>query len=218
MSEMPCSIQDWEQAIKQIRSVMAARINVDNQGEIEEVHILAGSGRAPKQIVRDVESMLIAQFNLQIDHKKISVVQVGEEEDEGTFAITEPTRPQLVGVTIGTINGMAEVKVELLTGDKLTQGDAQGPSSSHNKLRLFVESTLKALTPLISDKFLFVTEDVRITQLAKQQVALVSITMVTSMGEQSLTGCALVRSDDREAVVKATLDAVNRKLRFPIKR
>ncbi|MDR3539664.1 MAG: hypothetical protein P4L69_01645 [Desulfosporosinus sp.] len=218
MSEMPCSIQDCEQAIKQIRSVMAARINVNYQGEIEEVHILASSGRFPKQIARDVESVLIAQFNLQIDHKKISVAQIGDEEEEGTLAIMESTRPRLVGVTLGTVNGMAEVKVELLTGDKHTKGSAQGPSSSHNKLRLFVDATLAALSPLILDKFLFVTEDVGITQLAKQQIALVSITLVASVGEQSLTGCALVRNDDREAVVKATLDAVNRKLRFPIKR
>ncbi|MDP4128491.1 MAG: hypothetical protein Q8912_16365, partial [Bacillota bacterium] len=100
------------------------------------------------------------------------------------------------------------------TGDKLIEGLAQGPSSTHNKLRLFVEATIKALTPLISDKFLFVTEDVVITQLAKQQIALVSITMIAPTGEQSLTGCALIKNDDREAVVKATLDAVNRKLQL----
>ena len=213
MSEMSCPIQDWEQAIKQIKSVIAARIKVNNQGEIEEVHILAGSGRAPKQIVRDVESILIAQFDLQIDHKKVSVAQVEDDED-GTFAIVESTRPKLAGVTLRTINGLAEVKVELLTGDKIIEGIAQGPSSAHNKSRLFVEATLKALSPLTLDKFLFVAEDVGITQLAKQQIALVSITSITSAGEQSLTGCALVRNDDREAVVKATLDAVNRNLRF----
>jgi len=213
MSEMSCPIQDWEQAIKQIKSVIAARIKVNHQGEIEEVHILAGSGRAPKQIARDIESILVAQFVLQIDHKKISVAQVEDDED-GTFAIVESTRPKLVGVTLRTVNGMAEVKVELLTGDKIIEGIAQGPSSVHNKLRLFVEATLQALSPLTLDKFLFVTEDVGISQLAKQQIALVSITLITSGGEQSLTGCALVRNDDREAVVKATLDAVNRKLRF----
>ena len=213
MPEMSYPIQDWEQAIKQIKSVIAARIKVDSQGEIEEVHILAGSGRAPKQIVRDVESILVAQFDLQIDHKKISVAQVEDDED-GTFAIVESTRPKLAGVTLKTVNGMAEVRVELLTGDKIIEGIVQGPSSVHNKLRLLVEATLKALSPLTLDKFLFVTEDVGITQLAKQQIALVSITLITSAGEQSLTGCALVRNDDREAVVKATLDAVNRKLRF----
>ena len=213
MPEMSSAIQDWEQAVKQIKSVIAARIKVDHQGEIEEVHILAASGRAPKQIVRDVESILVAQFDLQIDHKRISVAQVEDDED-GTFAIVESTRPKLVGVTLRTVNGMAEVKVELLTGDKIIEGIAQGPSSAHNKLRLFVEATLQALSPLTLDKFLFVTEDVGITQLAKQQIALVSITLITTAGEQSLTGCALVRNDDREAVVKAALDAVNRKLRF----
>ncbi len=213
MSDVTSSVQDWEQAIKQIKSVIAARINVNNQGEIEEVHILASSGRAPKQVVRDVESTLVAQFDLQIDHKKISVAQV-EDDEEGTIAIVESTRPKLVGLTLRTVNGMAEVKVELLTGDKIILGLAEGPSSSHNKLRLSVEATLKALAPLTMDKFQFVTEDVGITQLAKQQIALVSITLIASVGEQSLTGCALVRNDDQEAVVKATLDAVNRKLRF----
>jgi len=112
-----------------------------------------------------------------------------EDDEDGTFAIVESTRPKLVGVTLRTVNGMAEVKVELLTGDKIIEGIAQGPSSAHNKLRLFVEATLKALSPLTLDKFLFVTEDVGITQLAKQQIALVSITLITSAGEQSLTGC-----------------------------
>lgn len=213
MSEMTFSVQDWEQAIKQIKSVIAARINVTNLGDIEEVHVLAGSGRSPKQVVRDVESVLVAQFGLQIDHKKISVAQVGDD-DESALAVLESTRPKLVGVTLRTVNGMAEVKVELLTGDKVIEGLAEGPSSAYNKLRLFVEATLKALAQLTMEKFLFVAEDVGITQLAKQQIALVSITLIASTGEQSLTGCALVRNDDREAVVKATLDAVNRKLKF----
>jgi len=210
MSDVESSIQGWEQAIKQVKSVIAARINVNSEGEIEEVHILAGSGRAPKQIVRDIESILVAQFDVQIDHKKISVAQV-EDDEEATLATVESTRPKLVGVTLRTVNGMAEVIVELLAGDKIIEGLAQGPSTSHNNLRLFVEATLKALSPLTLDKYIFVTEDVRITQLVKQQVVLVSITLITSAGEQSLVGCALVRSDEREAVVKATLDAVNRK-------
>ncbi|SHH28330.1 hypothetical protein [Desulfosporosinus lacus] len=210
MSEMPYPIKDWEQAIKQVKSVVAARININQLGEIEEVHILAGSGRVPKQIVRDVESILAAQFDLQIDHKKISVAQL-EENEKGNSAIEVSNRLKLVGVTLRTVNGMAEVKVEMLKGDTLLEGLAEGPSSSHNKLRLFVEATLKALEPLNSG-LLFVTEDVGIIQLAKQHIALVSITLIASTGEQSLTGCAIVKNDDREAVVKATLDAVNRKL------
>ncbi|MFZ3102620.1 MAG: hypothetical protein WA113_10575 [Desulfitobacteriaceae bacterium] len=214
MSDSTGSSEEWEQALRQIKLVVAVRINVNSQGEIDEIHILAASGRAPKQIVRDVESILAAQFGIQVDHKKISVAQV-EEDEEVTPSIIELTRTKLVGVTLRTVNGMAEVKVELLIGKKLIEGTAQGPSTSYNKSRLFVEATIQALIPLTLDKCVFVTEDVIITQLAKHQIALVSITLIESTREQSLVGCAPVRSDDREAVVKATLDAVNRKIRFP---
>lgn len=205
--------ENCEQAIRQVRSVVAARINANDQGVIEEIHILAGPGRSPKQIVRDVESVLVAQFNLTVDHKKISIAQVEEDEDAAPLQ-PEFKRPKLVGVTLRTVGSMAEARVELLVGDQTVEGVAQGPSSSHNKLRLFVDTTIKALAPLTLDKYVFVTEDVSINSLAKHHVAQVALSLVSSSGEESLVGCALVRSDDREAVVKATLDAINRKLKF----
>ncbi|MDA8440856.1 MAG: hypothetical protein M0Z55_00555 [Peptococcaceae bacterium] len=207
------SLGAYEQAIKQVKSVIAARIKTNRDGEIEEVHVLAGPGRNPKQIVRDIESVLEAQFDLQVDHKKISVAQV-EDEDQLSVETPEMIRPKLVGVTLRTINSMAEAKVELSAGPQLLYGTITGPATSHNKLRLFVEATIQALATLTLESCMFVAEDVVITNVAKHQVAMVVITLVNSTGEQSLSGCAMVRSDDREAVVKATLDAVNRKLKF----
>lgn len=202
----------YEQAIKQIRSVLGARIKASAEGEIEEIHVLADSSRNPKQIVRDVESILITQFEVEIDHKKVSVVQV--DDDETTVALPEQIRPKLVSVTIRTVQATAEVKVELLAGEKLLEGIAQGRSSSYNKLRLFAEATIQALALITLEKLIFVTEDVNINSLGKYQVAQVAITLITPSGEQTLVGCAIVKSDDREAVVRATLDAVNRKLWF----
>jgi hypothetical protein len=214
MTDLMSISEQWEQALRQIKAVTAVRINVNNLGEIEEIHILAGAGRPPKQIVRDIESTLEAQFGIQVDHKKISVAQV-EEDQEGAVSLTEYSRPKLVGISLKTASGSAEVKVELLIGEKSIEGVAQGPSSSYNRLRLFAEATIKALAPLTMDNYLFVMEDVKITHLARKQIALVSVTMMASGGEQSLAGCAYVKNDDREAVVKATLDAVNRTIRFP---
>ncbi len=205
------SLADYEQALKQIRSVSAARIRMTEQGEIEEIHILAGGERNPKQIVRDVESVLVVQFGLEFDHKKISIAQVGEE------VLPPPgpewVRPKLVGVTLKTLHGTAEVTVELQVGERVVAGDAQGFSSSYNKLRLLMEATVKALNSLELEKCLLVPEDVAVTELAKHKVAQVAVTLVCPAGEQLLVGCALVKNDDREAVVKATLDAVNRKMR-----
>lgn len=205
------SLSAGEQAIKQVKSVLAARIKANATGEIEEVHILAGPGRNPKQVVRDVESVLAAQFGLQVDHKKISVAQMEEEEE---LSQAPDTRPKLVGVTLRSVHTMAEAKVELLAGGESLVAVAEGPASSYNKHRLLVEATLKALNHLTLEGCMFVAEDVAISQVGKHRAALVAITLVTSTEELSLAGCALVRRDDLEAVVKAALDAVNRKLRF----
>ncbi|HEX3014895.1 MAG TPA: hypothetical protein VHQ46_00695 [Desulfobacteria bacterium] len=207
------SLTDLEQAIKQVKSVNAARIRADQQGEIEEIHVLASAGRNPKQVVRDIESVLAAQFDLQIDHKKISVVQFGDEEEQ-IAPFPEYFRPRLVGVTMRTVNTIAEVVVELSAGEQTLQGVARGHASTYNRLRLVVEATLNAVETLTGQGCAFVAEDVVITQLAKRSLAQVAITLIAPGGELILVGCALVRSDDREAVVRATLDARNRKLTF----
>lgn len=206
------SLTSYEQAVKQIRSVMAARIKANSSGEIEEVHILAGPGRNPKQVVRDIEAVLAAQFGIYIDHKKISVAQF--EEEDTPVEDSEFLRPKLIGVSFRTFETKAEARIELLVGEETLVALIEGPASAYNKQRLLVEATLTAIKPLILDSCVFVTEDVVVTQVGRQHAAVVTITLVTSSGEQCLVGCAIVKRDDAEAVVKATLDAVNRKLRF----
>lgn len=206
----------YEQSIKQIRSVIATRIKANSLDEIEEIHVLANSKRNPKQIVRDIESMFAAQFGMEIDHKKVSVVQLeGEEEAPPSFSKKgEQIRPKLVSVSLRTVNTMAEVKVELSAQDEIMEGISSGTSTTYNKLRLFVDATISALSGFMMDKLIFATEDVMITRLGKHQVAQVAISLITPFGEQTLVGCATVKNDEREAVVKATLDAVNRKMWF----
>lgn len=206
----------YEQSIKQIRSVIATRIKANSLDEIEEIHVLADSKRNPKQIVRDIESVFAAQFGMEIDHKKVSVVQLeGEEETPPNFPKKgEQIRPKLVSVSLRTVNTLAEVKVELSAQDKIMEGTTAGTSTTYNILRLFVDATIGALSGFMMDKLVFATEDVMITHLGKHQVAQVAISLITPFGEQALVGCAMVKNDEREAVVKATLDAVNRKLWF----
>lgn len=206
----------YEQSIKQIRSVIATRIKANSLDEIEEIHVLANSKRNPKQIVRDIESMFAAQFGMEIDHKKVSVVQLeGDEEAPPSVSKKgEQIRPKLVSVSLRTLNTMAEVKVELSAQDEIMEGISSGTSTNYNKLRLFVDATISALSGFMMDKLVFATEDVSITCLGKHQVVQVAISLITPVGEQTLVGCAMVKNDEREAVVKATLDAVNRKMWF----
>ena len=47
-------------------------------GEVSEVHILAQAGLQAKQLVRNIESALLAQLGLKVDHRKISIAQTAD--------------------------------------------------------------------------------------------------------------------------------------------
>ena len=68
-----------EDTIEARRDVRSATIVGSPVGHILEVHVGALPGRNPKQIARDVESMIVAKLGMPIDHRKISVAQVDED-------------------------------------------------------------------------------------------------------------------------------------------
>jgi len=51
-------------------------------------------------------------------------------------------------------------------------------------------------------------------RLGRERVAVSCIILVTPMGEQPLAGSAFARQGENESIVRATLDAINRRLNF----
>lgn len=71
--------------MKSLTSVISVRVVSRPGGGVDEVHVLTTTEVTPKQTVRNVESALLAQFDLAVDHRKISVAQttaVPEEPSE----------------------------------------------------------------------------------------------------------------------------------------
>ena len=73
-------IEEYQQLLNKIPGILSSRIITDDSQDITEVHILSSISRGPKQIVRDVQSALLAKYNLAVDHKIISVAQVEDKE------------------------------------------------------------------------------------------------------------------------------------------
>src|SRR5438309_10750069 len=73
-------VEQIESALARIPSVTAARIVTGPAGRISEVHLLARRERAPKQLVRDVQSVALANFGVEVDYRTVSVVQLDEPE------------------------------------------------------------------------------------------------------------------------------------------
>src|SRR5256885_16857011 len=74
----PWGVKRAENLIAGLTGVLSASIVVTPQGEISEIHVLAQTDIPPKQVVRNIESALMAQLGVRIDHRKISVPQTAD--------------------------------------------------------------------------------------------------------------------------------------------
>ncbi|MEO8329680.1 MAG: hypothetical protein ABI586_06735, partial [Candidatus Nanopelagicales bacterium] len=219
-------------AIRQIHGVRAASVVTNPQAEPTEVHVLAAPGKPAKQVVRDVQSLAMAQYNIDLDHRIVSVVQIEDDSsDEGerpfveavsdasaavatedTMADVEATaRPIIKEITLRRTGTEAEAEVSLSFDDTEFTGTAIGAGAASQRARLVAQATLTALTDLLglpAD-----VESASVVDTGTNEVALVVLTVsVPRLGAQSVAGSALVRGDEADAVARAVLSALNRRL------
>lgn len=73
-------IKDIEKSINSLNGVLFSKIVLADNKEIKEIHVITKDFYSPKKISRDVESLLMAKYNISIDYRKISIAQVTEEK------------------------------------------------------------------------------------------------------------------------------------------
>lgn len=195
-----------EELINKVQCVISNRVVVEN-GEIVEIHVLADSERSAKQIARDVQSVIMAQFGIDVNYKIVSVAQIDTgEKSTGDYRLVFSSYSYLN-------NGVnSEARVMLAKGSEIFEGYAEGANTSKNRYKLIVNATLDSISKLMSREHILLLEDVDKFDIAKSSIFVVGITHATNNHEELLTGSCLVKKDEGEAVVKATLDAVNRRL------
>ena len=74
----PWGVRRAENLLTSLEGILSARVVTTPLGEVSEVHILAQAGLQPKQLVRNIESALLAQLGLKVDHRKISIAQTAD--------------------------------------------------------------------------------------------------------------------------------------------
>src|SRR6185295_15073063 len=74
----PWGVRKAENLLTSLEGILSARVVTTPLGEVSEVHILAQAGLQPKQLVRNIESALLAHLGLKIDHRKISIAQTAD--------------------------------------------------------------------------------------------------------------------------------------------
>ncbi len=207
------TIEDIEKTLGQVADIKAARVVASPEGSIQEIHILALPNKSPKQLVRDIESTIMATFGIAIDHKKVSIAQLGHEAmPEPLATVTGRAKIKSINASVAGVHASVQVVLEL--EDEEYTGKASGPASQTGRQRLVADATLDAVWQYAHGAYSFALEDVSIVQLGRERVAVCCVALVSQLGEQSYAGSALVRQNEKDSIVKATLDAINRRLGF----
>jgi hypothetical protein len=224
-------LPDLEESIRQIPGVRAVSVVTDAGAQPTEVHVLAAPGKPAKQVVRDVQSLAMAQFDIDLDHRIVSVVQIEDESTAGANGATvdedaatspEPAeeilesieaqaRPMISEIGVRSTGSEIEVEVRLeLDGDTFV-GIERGAAAASARPRLVASATISALDELLG--LPAAVESAAVVDTGTHAVALVVITLsVPRIGAQSLAGSAVLRGDETDAVARAVLAALNRRL------
>lgn len=193
----------WCDLIGRVEGVHSTCVSFYEDGSAQSIAVVADERKSPKQIVRDIQTVLSATFELEVD---AGIIHVG-------FVSDQPM-PQRVGgaycsgMDLHVSAAKTSVTVHVAYGGQEYSGQAvlrQGVS----RRRMVGEATLSALHDLLT-KNTFELADVVNEWIAGHQVI---VTLLHCLGnDQWSVGSAIVDEDADTATIEAVLDAVNRQM------
>lgn len=218
----PWGLRRIEKLLASLDGVDSMKIVPDGHGGIDEIHVLSSSSLGPKQIVRNIESALLAEFGLQIDHRKISIARVRTPEIEVAPAVdvtaepvpaarTDHRRVLLESVQIERRAGQTVTcRVELQGDDEPWVGEAKGPDFEQSRLDVAATAALEALQKALDSEAILSLNGIARAQLFGRDLVIAVVHGRSGRDFASLAGVATVKDSPEEAAVLACLQATNR--------
>lgn len=205
-AKMETTSAEIEAALSKIPGVSAARVVTDAEGTPVEIHIVAAGEKSAKQLVRDVQTVALATLGVAIDHRIVSVVQFPDSR----AVAPSVKRISIDEITTETRGTTSRVRVVLTWGNVSSSGESSGFTSAESLLRMSAQATLDAVGGLMADGPWLALEHASIQRVGPRDLALATITI--GSGGIALSGSAVVLGQHTEAIVRAVLDSVNRRL------
>ena len=196
-----------KRAIASLPDVQSSNVEFNRDGSISAIHIVSSTRRSPKQIVRDVESVLLADFDVKIDHRKVSIARIGDRDDPKA---ERPVRARLVSIKSSVGGGRGSVEVSLERGGLVVSGEASGLADGGGGLRLVAHATFRALEKMVAPEAGFELLDVMRVASGERKAVVVLANFVSSADARTLAGCVQFDDDPARATALAVLDASNR--------
>lgn len=212
----PWGVRRAETLLTTLDGILSARVVTTPLGEVSEIHILAQAGLAPKQLVRNIESALLAQLGLRVDHRKISIAQTAEVRpidalEQQVVLDRSLTRTVLFEDLVMTTprSRHAVATVTLNCGGRLESATEEGPDTPRNRMETVARATLQVLSRMLERQTMTLEGTQTIDAFSREYV-MVGVQVISGRETRLLTGSCEVRDSVEQAVTYAVLDATNR--------
>ncbi|MDX1658023.1 MAG: hypothetical protein R3343_04315 [Nitriliruptorales bacterium] len=204
--------RDVQEALQGLPGVAAAAITEGSGAGRGRLKIRLAAGHDPREVARAVSELLRQRFGINIRPSDIHP-RPDIDLPAGAPTVSENGRAGRAAIRdlATSVEGLEVTAVTVLDldGNQVT-GRATGAATSQASLRAVARATLAAVDHLVPGRAKTDLEQVDVDGDDRVDVTVVYL---TPDGEERLAGVALVDSGDvQHAVVRATLDAVNRRL------
>lgn len=199
----------FQEDLKRIPGITGAR--VIGTDAPTEIHIIATGDKPAKQLVRDVQSLAAAAYNLTIDHRIVSIV---ETHENGSAQQAVEPRVILNWLMMASQGESGRIDVGLRWPSGETAGGAPAPSANREtRARAAAEAVAQALESTLSQRNATIEVDsVVLPRIGSSDAVLVKALFREKGNVTVLLGSALIEDDVASASARALLDACNRKL------
>lgn len=213
----PWGVRRAENLLTSLEGILSARVITTPLGDVSEIHVLAQAGLAAKQLVRNIESALLAQLGLKVDHRKISIAQTADVRPIETLekaAVRERALQRTVlfedcqAASAGRAQRVA-VTVSLSHGGRLESATEEGADTATGRVETAARAAVTVLDRLLQ-KHSVALEGVRVVGALERTMVFAVVRGLGGRESQVLTGTAEVRESPERAAVLAVLDATNR--------
>lgn len=233
--------QRVDRLLETLTGVVRARVRASGNGEkLAEIHILSDGELAPKQIVRNVETLLKTAFDVVIDHRIVSIAVLKEGADVSNGGVQvagkipqdvpvpgmelgkeEDLHVELPRVVFQKLRMVQEepfkctAYVELKLGDVIFEGVHQDTDTPQGRMFTSARAVIEALEYLGQKEMAFYLAGLERLRLFQREVVVALVEGRRHREKARMLGSATVEDDASEAAVRAVLDAVNRFITRP---
>lgn len=213
-------------ALRGVPGVSAAEVEMDSAGG--RLRLDLGPDADERTVAEQVDALLRSRFGMGLDGDHVQVVDgAGDSLADGPSAGDANSEPVTTGPGYTgrgrrpVIHRLQTERVGLSVRATVTLrhdgvdivGCARGAATRQGTLRAVATATADAVQQLAGDAIHLDVEYVEVLRLGgTDRTVVVALGVASQAGSLHLTGAAAVRNAVRQAVVRATLDAVNRRL------